>query len=590
MSLIENLKQWAADRLIGEGEVETKKIVKAFDKIKDSTSIEDGLEKMGISDFEMMQQTEYYYGSIYFNTSDKERMLKEYREMANFPEIADGIDNICEEAIDFDANGEVIKLQVNNEEISDNENMMKNLQGEFEYILDILDIQNNAFNLFKKFYYESELFGEMVINPSNPKEGVKKIVMLAPETIKVDYDKYENITGFKQKVTILDPTRMTQFSLKSANAIAKDKGYIQFNPNQIAYINSGITTKNEAGEKVSISYIDRAKIAYRQLKWMEDAMLIYRIVRAPNRLVFTIDTGNLPKKKAEEYMQTIINRYKTRKVYNTQTGEVDLGKATIAMTENYWFPKRSDGSGPTVTTLQGMAQIGDITDVIYFVKKLYKALKVPTARLDEADKNYFYTERDGEENREEIKFAKYAHRIRIRWIEWVKQIYKTHLKLKGVWQEFGLTDDDIDILFINSNDWREALNMKTRTARLALYADMLQYVDVDFSRTWLKKNILHMSDEELRENEEMIKQDKEHALEMGGTALEPTVSGEEVPSPEGEFTPAAGEEGAPSPEGEFTPAEGEEGAPETEEIKTYKGSMKNIQSRLGKGFARGTKK
>lgn len=305
MSFITNVKEYLADKLIGEGEVEAKKILKAFDKIKDPTPEQEGIEKLGISDFEMMQQTEYYYGSIYFNTSDKERMLKEYREMANFPEIADAIDNITDEAIDFDTNGEVIKLQINNEDISDNENMMKNLQSEFEYIMDILDFQNNAFNLFKKYYTESELFGEMIIDPDKPKEGIKKIILLAPETMKVDIDKYENITGFKQKVTILDPGKSTNLALNT-NGVDKNKGYIQFSPSQIAYITSGINTKNEAGQKVSISFIDRAKIAYRQLKWMEDAMLIYRIVRAPNRLVFTIDTGNLPKKKLKSICKLLL--------------------------------------------------------------------------------------------------------------------------------------------------------------------------------------------------------------------------------------------------------------------------------------------
>lgn len=610
MGLIDDVKQWAADKLIGEGEVEKKKILSTYEKIQAKDDPKEKLEHVGVSEFELIQSSEYYYNSIYYNFSDKNKIIKEWREMAGFPEIADALDNICDEAIDTDENGEVIKLHVNNEKLLKNENKMKNLQGEWEHILDITDFNMNAFNLFRKFYVEAELFGEMVINPSAPKEGIKKIIILSPETMRVDLDEYENIKSFKQRISIQDPKKIVA-------SIMNKEGLIEFSNNMIAYVNSGVTTKNENGEISNIAYIDRAKVAFRQLKWMEDALLIYRIVRAPARKVYTIDVGNLPKKKAEEYMQTIINRLKTRKVYNSLTGEIDLGKNTQAMTEDIFLPKRSDGSGPGVVNMEGQAQMGDITDVIYFVKKLYKALKVPTKRLDEADTTYFFTERDGETPLEEVKFAKYVHRVRQRWVSWLKQIFIMHLKLKGLWEQYDLNENDIDLIFTNSNSWRDAQKMKNWTQRLTLFDAMVQHENKDFSRTWLKKNILKMSDDEIAENDEMIKKDIEKQKEMnqnvgaigagaeigpggevmaGGGGGMPQGGGMPTPSPEGggmppigvgsEIPAGAGGGGAPTP----PPGGGEEiKGNETAEVKRFKGSMNNIKGNLGGGGAGGNK-
>lgn len=568
--LPDSVKEWLADRLITEGEVEKKKILSTYEKLQQKEDPKEKLEHVGISEFEMVQNSEYYYNSIYYNFSDKTKVVKEWREMAGFPEIADALDNICDEAIDIDENGEVVKLQITKEEIINNENMMMNLQTEFEYIIDIMDFNINAFNLFRKFYVEAELFGEMVINPTQPKDGLKKVILLSPETMIVEFDEYETVKSFKQKVNLSDPR-------KTITSQTNKDGLIEFKPNMIAYINSGITTKNENGEVSNISYIDRAKVAFRQLKWMEDALLIYRIVRAPNRRVYTIDVGNLPKKKAEEYMQSIINKYRTRKVYNSQTGEIDLGKQTQAMTEDIFLPKRSDGSGPAVQDLQGQAQMGDITDVVYFVKKLYKALKVPTKRLDEEKTSYFFTERDGENNVDEIKFAKYVNRVRSRWISWLKTIFMTHLKLKGIWQQYGLSEDDIDLIFNNSNAWRDALKMKNWSSRLTLYDAMLAHEGKDFSRTWLKKNILKMSDEEIKENDDLMKQDKAKLSEpIEGGTVEPPPSEEGGGETPPEMGPTMATGGKEEPELEVK-------GNETEEVKGFKTAMKGVKGRLGGG-------
>jgi len=280
MGIINELKQWAADKLIGEGEVEKKKVLTTYEKLLSKDDPKEKLEHIGISEFEMVQNSEYYYNSIYYNFSDKVKVIKEWREMAGFPEVADALDNICDEAVAVDENGKTVKLQINKEEINKNENKMKNIQAEFEYILKILDFDNNAHALFRKYYVEAELYGEMVINPSAPKEGIKKVIILSPETMRVEFDEYENIKRFTQKVNLSDPKKV----VISASSDRNRDGVIEFTPNMIAYINSGINTKNENGEISSISFIDRAKVAFRQLKWMEITMLLFTLINSKNDL------------------------------------------------------------------------------------------------------------------------------------------------------------------------------------------------------------------------------------------------------------------------------------------------------------------
>jgi hypothetical protein len=501
MSLFEDFRQKVGEFIIGEEKSEDKKIYKAFEKIKEPherNPDKTDYEKVGVSEYEMVQQSSYYYNSIYFQASDKEKMLKEYREMANFPEVADALDDICDEAIVQSEEGEVMHLQIQNEKILKNENILKNIQAEYNHLIEILDFHNNAFNLFRKFYVEAELFAEMVINPSSPQDGIRKVVMLPTETMFVDFDDYEQIKGFRQKIDINDERVRAQ--------VGSDKGIIRFKNTQVAYVNSGIFTKNAIDEKICLSYIERAKVAYRQLKWMEDSLVIYRIVRAPERRVFTIDVGNLPKKKAEEYMRDIINRYKQRKIYNPQTGDIDVGRNVLAMTEDFWLPKRGD-AGPTVQNLPGGDNLGNLGDVVYFAKKLYKAMKVPTKRVDEEQQAYMFSGRETQELRAEIKFAKYVQRVRGRFLDWFVQIFRTHLKLKGLWDKYNLTEEDFHFIFEEENEWRETKMLQNWSTRLEVYQKMLEFEHKDFSRSWLKKNILKMSDEDIKENDESMEAD-----------------------------------------------------------------------------------
>ena len=484
-------KPWQKDEDVLE---ENPKIINSFDSTKDKQK---DSEKMGATEFDMFQSMEYMYSSIYSTSSDKIRLSKEYREMAMFPEVADALDEICDEAIAPDDTGDILSLQFDDETLSKNKNKVKNLQKEFDFVIHkLLKFNDDGFNLFRKFYIEGELYGEMVINPKSPKQGVKKIVFLPPETMMVKYDEYQNIDAFYQKIE---------------NIANRNQSLTEFSSEQISYINSGIFSSDK---KVPLSFIERAKVAYRQLKWMEDALIIYRIVRAPERRVFTVDVGNLPKKKAEEYMNNIIRRYKQKKIYNPSTGEIDVGKQVLSMIEDFWLPRRADGSGPSVDTLAGGENLGEMDDVLYFVKKLYKALKIPTKRMDEESSGGVYQPngKAGEIDRDEIKFAKYVVRVRNRFIKFVTQIFIKHLQLKGLWKQYKLEEDMFSFIFNEENEWRETKKLENFRERLDLFREAKEHsTDPEkaiYAVEWLMKEILKMSDEDIEENKKLAEKEK----------------------------------------------------------------------------------
>ena len=348
-----------------------------------------------------VQGWDFLNNNVYNTILAKEPMIKEYRQMSLYPEIADAIDEITNEAIIPDKNNQIISMKVLDAELGKNENVLKNLQKEFDYIKNnILEFDTTGEDLFRKFYVEGELYGELIVDKDNPKKGLSGIQILPSMSMVIKYDERQNPENFTQK--------LKNVRIKDNKSINSMKDEIEFSPSQIAYVNSGLVNY---GKNVVFSYLERAKVAYRQLKWMENSLLIYRITRAPERLVFKIDVGKLPKNKAEEYLKKVINNYRNKKVYNPSTGEVDVGKDLLAMNENFYFPTRGDGIGSTVEQLPGAQNLDQIVDVSYFLKKLYKSLKIPASRLD-IPATGTTPETGTEISRDEVKFSKYVGSIR----------------------------------------------------------------------------------------------------------------------------------------------------------------------------------
>jgi len=484
-------------------------LAKVFNALKSEEAQKVSDDSQGVSE----SQSSAFNGiqsQIHKPSGSKKQLIDEYREMSHFPEIADAIDEIVTEAIVADEDNQYMSLNILDQEISDNDNKVKNLTKEFNHIVNtVLDFNNTAEDLFRKFYIEGELFGEKVIDRDKIKEGIQAIKLLPASTMKVKYDDNSNPEIFIQDL------EGTNIQLKHKDRNITDNS-IEFDTNQIAYVNSGIINI-DAG--LTYSYLERAKIPYRQLKWMEDSVLIYRITRAPERRVFYIDVGKLPKTKADAHIKNLIKKYKNRRVYNPTTGEVDVGKDFLHMTEDFYFPVRPDGPGSRVETLPGAANLNEILDLLYFLKKLYKALKVPLSRATGATASLSNIGEEGgggttgtlgEITNDEIKFAKYVTSIRKRFGDFIFQIFETHLKLKGIWDQYDLDKEKISIIFNENNEWKELRHLDIIRARTEIFnelSDGYEKTEI-FSLNWLYKNIMQFNDTEIADMKEQIKQQK----------------------------------------------------------------------------------
>lgn len=456
-------------------------------------------DSIGISEAETMGY-EYLTSAIYAITTQKKQLFNEYKDMAIFPEIADAIDEVIFDALSPDRDGNIISLKILDQNILENENITKNLLKEFNHVLHrVLDFNTNGDDLFRKFYVEGELFGEMRIDSKKPELGVLGLQYLPTYSIKVDYDDKQNPIKFTQDLSVLslafvDPSQQGKILNTTGG-----KNEIELLPSQVAYVNSGLIDYNK---NLVYSYLERAKTVYRQLKWMENSLVIYRITRAPERRVFNIDVGKLPKNKADEYVKQVITRYKNRKIYNPSTGEIDVGKEVMAMTEDFYFPQSSDGRGSSVTTLPGGSNLSEISDIEYFLRKLYKGLKIPVSRMDAT--TTYNPGRSGEITRDEIKFAKYVNKIRIRFIDFIFQIYFTHLQLKGLWKEYKLAKHMFSLTFSENNSWKELKDLEMVKARLDIVKDLTDPTTI-LPRSYLYKTILNLGDEDIRQIKKDLK-------------------------------------------------------------------------------------
>lgn len=450
----------------------------------------------GISEIEALA-SENISNLIYSGSKNKKELYREYREMALYPEVADSLDEIKAEAIVQDVDGKIVTLNILDPDLSENENIVKNLQKEFDYIVTkVLDFDSNAWDLFGKFYVEGELYAELMVDEDKKESGIQGVRYLPPYTMKIEYGDNQEPLGYKQDLKGMNLPLKHRLDGELAR-----KQEIPFEPTQIAYINSGMI---DFKKNLVYSYLERAKVAYKQLKWMENALIVYRITRAPERRVFYIDVGKLPKHAADEYVQSLITKFKNKKVYNPSTGDIDTGRDTLSMEEDFFFPTRSDGTGSKVETLPGGQGLGELGDVEYFLRKLYKALKVPQMRMMDPG-NPYNPGRSNEVTRDEVKFTKYIQSIRSRFSDFLYQIYFTHLQLKGLYSQYNLDKTKISIKFTENNTWRELKELEMKRARIDIFKDQMEFKDV-FPVKYLLKDTLRLSDDDISDIEDLMEE------------------------------------------------------------------------------------
>lgn len=437
-------------------------------------------------------------------------LISRYREMAMQPEIESAIDDIVGEAICQDDDGKIIKLVL--DDLKQPEKIKKAIMDEFETVSRLLNYKNMAQDIFRRYYVDGRLYYHIIIDRDNPTQGIKELRYIDPRKLR----KVREVKKQKDERTGVEIMNVINeyyiFNDKVNTGSSQNFGPIgvRITTDSIVAVVSGLMDSRRA---VVLSYLHKAIKPLNQLRMIEDATVIYRISRAPERRIFYIDVGNLPKLKAEQYLRDIMVKYKNKLVYDANTGEVRDDRKHLSMLEDFWLPRREGGKGTEIATLPGGQNLGELEDVKYFEKKLYKALNVPISRLN-PETSGFSLGRSGEITRDELKFAKFVDRLRNKFCDLFDQAMRAQCVLKGIctdqeWKEFK---EYIHYDFIKDNNFAELKEAELMTNRLQLLSSVDPYTGRYFSQKWIQQNVLRLTDDEIQEMQEQIEQEKKDGL------------------------------------------------------------------------------
>ncbi|AGH26107.1 portal vertex protein [Prochlorococcus phage MED4-213] len=456
-----------------------------------------------------------YYGQyldLDGNFKTEYDMVKKYRTMAMHPEVDSAIEDIIHEAIVADQNDSPVQINLDNLEVSD---AVKNIiRDEFDYIKNLFGFDSKAHEMFRRWYIDGRLYYHKVIDLDNPADGIKELRYVDPHKIKKvrqitkpktadEFMKYD--FGKGEEYFLYNPKGLNNTSANSGIRIAKDA---------ITYCTSGIMDTNR---NIVLSYLHKGIKVLNQLRMIEDSLVIYRISRAPERRIFYIDVGNLPKQKAETYLREVMGRYRNKLVYDAQTGEVRDDRKYMSMMEDFWLPRREGGRGTEITTLPGGQNLGELTDVQYFQTKLYKALNVPAGRLESGTS--FDLGRSAEITRDELKFTKFVGKLRKKFSDIFHDTLKTQLILKSVIvpEDWDDMKEHIQYDYLYDNHFTELKNLEMMTEKLNVIAAMDPYVGKYFSTQYIRSEILGQTEIQMEEMDDQMADDIEN-----GRAIDPT--------------------------------------------------------------------
>ena len=456
-----------------------------------------------------------YYGQyldLDGNFKTEYDMVKKYREMAMHPEVDSAIEDILHEAIVADQNDSPIEVNLDNLEVSESVKVM--IRDEFEYIKNLFGFDSKAHEMFRRWYIDGRLYYHKVIDLDNPADGIKEVRYIDPSKIKKvrqitkpktadEFMKYD--FGSSAEYFVYNPKGLNNTSANSGIKIAKDA---------ITYVTSGIMDTNR---NIVLSYLHKGIKVLNQLRMIEDSLVIYRISRAPERRIFYIDVGNLPKVKAEQYLREVMGRYRNKLVYDAATGEIRDDRKYMSMMEDFWLPRREGGRGTEITTLPGGQNLGELTDVQYFQTKLYKALNVPAGRLDSG--TAFNLGRSSEITRDELKFTKFVGKLRKKFSDIFNDTLKTQLILKSVitpedWEDMK---EHIQYDYLKDNHFTELKNLEMKTEQLNVLGLMDPFVGKYFSINYIRAEVLGMTERQIEEMDMEMEGDLE-----AGRAINPT--------------------------------------------------------------------
>ena len=464
-------------------------------------------------------------------------LIKRYREMALHPEADGAIEDVVNEAIVSDLYDSPIEIELSNLNASDK--LKSIIREEFKNIKDIMDFDKKSHEIFRNWYVDGRLFYLKVIDQKKPEDGIQDLRYIDPLKIRhIRQEKKKNKATLGPDLGSTDKDKFQSPELEEYFVYTPKPNYptgtmvggggtkgIKIAKDSITYCTSGLVDRNKGNV---LSYLHKAIKSLNQLRMIEDSLVIYRLSRAPERRIFYIDVGNLPKVKAEQYLKEVMSRYRNKQVYNAQTGEIRDDRKYMSMLEDFWLPRREGGRGTEISTLPGGQNLGELSDIEYFQKKLYRSLGVPESRI--AADGGFNLGRSSEILRDELKFAKFVGRLRKRFSNMFSDMLKTQLILKNIvtpedWEEIS---EHIQYDFLYDNQFAELKESELMNERLGLLATIEPYIGKFYSNDYVRRRILRQTDAEIIEIDEKIEQEIRDGIIPDPNAIDP-ITGEPLP-------------------------------------------------------------
>ena len=451
-------------------------------------------------------------------------LIRRYREIALHPECDMAIEDIVNEAITSNENKQSVKVVT--DQLKYSSKIKQTIEEEFSEVLRMLQFNTRGHDLFRRWYVDGRIFFQKIIDAENPKNGITELKYLDPRKIKkireVRKRRPEGMVS-PTNINIADETvEYFVYNERGIQGSAAIQG-IKIAPDTIAYCPSGVIDQNKNG--LVMSYLHKAIKPVNQLRMIEDAAVIYRIARAPERRIFKIDGGNLPKVKAEQYLRDVMARYRNKLVYDASTGEIRDDRNYMSMLEDFWLPSREGGRGTDITTLPGGANLGEIADIEYFRAKLYRSLNVPVSRLEASQG--FNLGRSSEITRDELKFTKFVGRLRKKFTELFNDLLRTQLIIKGIIAEteWPAIRDQIFYDFLQDGHFAELKNSEMMRERLNLAREVRDYIGKYYSVNYVRRNILRQTETEIKQMDAEIKKEIDDGII---SSPETQVSGDDI--------------------------------------------------------------
>ena len=488
-----------------------------------------------------------FFGQL-LDTDGRERtendLIRRYRDISQQPECDSAIEDIINEGIVANEKAQAVAITLDNLQYPNS--IKKKIREEFDHVLRLLDFDTKGHDIFRRWYVDGRMYYHKVIDKNNPRKGIIDLRYIEPRKIRKVRELRKDM---KPGTSVELIKKVDEYYIYNDKGLYTNSGTsegIKITGDSIAYCPSGLIDQNKGHV---LSYLHKAIKPVNQLRMIEDALVIYRISRAPERRIFYIDVGNLPKIKAEQYLKDVMNRYRNKLVYDASTGEIRDDRNHMSMLEDFWLPRREGGRGTEITTLPGGSNLGEIDDITYFQRKLYRSLNVPISRM-EAEQG-FSLGRSTEITRDELKFTKFVQRLRKKFTPLFTDILKTQLVLKGVitLEDWDNMKEHIQYDFLQDGHFAELKRAELLENQISSLSSIENYIGTFYSKKWVQKNVLNMTDAEIDEMQREINKE---------AGLDPQDGGVDVPQDTDGITRYPSLDGAPIPADDLAKYQGEE--------------------------------